>query len=203
MSSISTAEQVKQIIGEPLPVSIKKIYDHLNPRMVEFINASPLLILSTIDEHGFPTASPKGDHAGFVKVSSINELLIPERKGNRLAFSLRNIVNNPKVALLFMVPGTTESLRIHGTCELINNAQINDELASPTQKALLALKVTVSNAYFHCGKALLRSQTWQPETWREKIKVSFGTEIAENLPLGELNVEEFDQGVAGRYVSDL
>jgi PPOX class probable FMN-dependent enzyme len=203
MEILSTFEEVREIVGEPNPVANKKIYSSLNDRMTNFISLSPVMMLSTVDSDGFPTISPKGDEAGFVKVLDNKTLLIPELRGNKLAFSLSNIVNQNKVALIFLVPGTVESLRVHGTCRLIKGNEICKSLASKSHQALLVMEVKVANAYFHCGKAFLRSKTWQPDSWSEKLKISFGQEIAENIGENSEFVDTLDAGVKERYVTDL
>ena len=203
MKVLSTFEEVREIVGEPNPVASKKIYSFLNDRMTNFISLSPIMMLSTVDSDGFPTISPKGDEAGFVKVLDNNTLLIPELRGNKLAFSLSNIVQQNKVALIFLVPGTVESLRVHGTCRLLKGNEICKSLASKSHQALLVMEVKVTNAYFHCGKAFLRSKTWQPDSWSEKLKISFGQEIADNIGENSEFVETLDAGVKERYVTDL
>jgi len=203
MDELKSSADVREVIGEPNPVASKKIYPFLNDRMTHFISSSPLMMLSTVDNEGFPTISPKGDEAGFVQVVDQTTLLIPELRGNKLAFSLANIVERNKVALIFLVPGTVESLRIHGTCRLLTGDDICQSLASKSHNALFVMEVKVSNAYFHCGKALLRSKTWQPDSWSEKIKISFGQEIANNTGENADYVKAFDAGVNERYITDL
>lgn len=203
MIEINSEAQLREIIGSPNPMASKKIYHFLNPRMLDFIEKSPLLMLSTVDEFGFPTISPKGDKPGFVKIDKQGRLLIPELRGNKLAFSLNNILQHPQVALFLLVPGSMETLRIHGECKLVTGELICKKLASDSHNALLVLEVTVKNAYFHCAKALLRSQLWQSNTWPDPIKISFGKEIAENSGADEQFIKQVDEAVAGRYVSDL
>lgn len=203
MEVLSTFEKVREVVGEPNPVASKKIYSSLNDRMTNFVSLSPIMMLSTVDSDGFPTISPKGDEAGFVKVLDKNTLFIPELRGNKLAFSLSNIVQQNKVALIFLVPGTVESLRVHGTCRLLKGNEICKSLASKSHQALLVMEVKVTNAYFHCGKAFLRSKTWQPDSWSEKLKISFGQEIADNIGENSAFVETLDAGVKERYITDL
>ncbi|WP_413699368.1 pyridoxamine 5'-phosphate oxidase family protein [Psychromonas sp. KJ10-10] len=105
MIEIKSEQQLLEIIGTPAPMAVKKIYSFLNPRMLNFIKHSPLLMLSTVDELGFPTISPRGDKAGFVKVDNKGRILISELRGNKLAFSLNNILRRPQVALFLFVPG--------------------------------------------------------------------------------------------------
>ncbi len=200
---LESFEQVRDMLGEPNPLAAKKIYDKLNPRMQAFINTSPLVMLSTVDEMGFPTISPKGDEAGFVKVLDEHTLLLPELRGNKLAFSLQNILTtNNKVGLIFLRPGTMETLRVHGCCRL-RNTEPSDEGAGVTHRALMVLEITVDSAYFHCGKAFLRSQVWDVNTHLAPMKISFGTEIAENTGKDAAFVEQADAGVKERYKTDL
>ena len=203
MEELSNIEDIREIIGEPNPVTSKKIYSFLNDRMTDYISSSPIMMLSTVDSDGFPTISPKGDDAGFVRVSDKHTLLIPELRGNKLAFSLGNVVQQNKVALIFIVPGTVETLRVHGTCRLIKGNEICQTLVSKPHQALLVMEVKVTNAYFHCGKAFLRSKTWQPDSWSEKLKISFGQEIADNIGENSEFVEALDAGVKERYITDL
>lgn len=203
MRNIESVEQVRGVIGEPNPLAEKKIYGYINDRMQSFIETSPLLMLSTVDELGFPTISPKGDKPGFVQVKDSNTLLIPELKGNKLAFSLQNIVSsNNKVGLIFLRPGTVECLRAHGTCKLFEG-DICDEVSGHSHRALLVLEVSVTKAYFHCGKAFLRSKVWDSTSYLPPMKISFGREIADNTANNRQFIEEVDAGVQERYISDL
>ncbi|MFO6423441.1 pyridoxamine 5'-phosphate oxidase family protein [Motilimonas sp. KMU-193] len=171
--------------------------------MQAFISTSPLVMLSTVDDMGFPTISPKGDEAGFVKVRDDQTLLIPELRGNKLAFSLQNIVStNNKVGLIFLRPGTVETLRVHGRCKLVTG-DICEAVKGVTHRALMVLEIKVDSAYFHCGKAFLRSKVWDSQTHLPPMKISFGTEIAENTGKDAGFVEQADAGVKERYKTDL
>jgi PPOX class probable FMN-dependent enzyme len=203
MFEVKTERQLREIIGFPNPMASKKIYPFLNQRMLEFIGKSPLMMLSTIDQQGFPIISPKGDKPGFVQIDKKGRLLIPELRGNKLAFSLTNILKNPTVSLFFMVPGSLETLRIHGKCRLISDELLCKKLASNSHSALLVLEVSVENAYFHCAKALLRSQLWESKTWPDPIKISFGKEIAENSGADDQFIKQVDDAVASRYDNEL
>jgi len=203
MRNIRSVEEMRDRIGKPNPLAKKKIYEVLNDRMQAFIETSPLVMLSTVDEFGFPTISPKGDKPGFVKVQDKQTLLLPELRGNKLAFSLENIVtSNDKVGLIFLRPGTVESLRVHGICKLLEG-DICDTVSGHTHRAILVLEISVTNAYFHCGKAFLRSKAWDNTSYQMPVKISFGREIAENTDNDRKFIEEIDAGVQERYTSDL
>ncbi|HEX4987124.1 MAG TPA: MSMEG_1061 family FMN-dependent PPOX-type flavoprotein [Burkholderiales bacterium] len=203
MARIENTEALRNLLGTPSELVRQKIHARLNARAIEFIGKSPMLMLSTADAQGNATVSPKGDPAGFVHVEDDRTLLIPERKGNRLIFSLTNILANPAVGLIFLVPGTCETLRVQGTAELLDDAQLCDKVHARGAKALLVIRVRVTECYFHCAKAFLRGELWKPETWPEKMAISFGEEIAESGGLEHEAIAEFDRGVAGRYKTDL
>ncbi|MEO8005418.1 MAG: MSMEG_1061 family FMN-dependent PPOX-type flavoprotein [Betaproteobacteria bacterium] len=203
MARIENAEALRTLLGSPSDLVRRKIHSQLNARAVDFIGKSPMLMLSTADAHGNATVSPKGDPAGFVYVEDEQTLLIPERKGNKLIFSLTNILANPAVGLVFMVPGTCETLRVQGNAELLDDIALCEKVYARGAKALLVIRVRVTECYFHCAKAFLRSDLWNPETWPEKITISFGEEIAESGGMDRAIIDEFDRGVAGRYKTDL
>ncbi len=191
------------VIGETSPQARFKIHARLNRRAQEFIARSPMVLVATADAAGQPTVSPKGDLPGFVRIVDPATLLIPERKGNRLIFSLQNLLVNPRVGLIFLVPGTHETLRVGGEAELRDDSDLCEAFTSRGKRALLVTRVRVTECYFHCAKAFLRSALWKPETWPERMAISFGEEIAEENGLQGVSVEHFDAGVRGRYETDL
>ena len=203
MLRVRTVEALRKIIGSPNEQVPLKIHRELNARAIEFIGKSPMFMLATSDAAGRPTVSPKGDLPGFVQVEDNRTLLIPERKGNKLIFSLTHILENPHVGLIFLIPGTSESLRVQGTAELLDDSDLRATLAARGSPALLILRVTVTECYFHCAKAFLRSDLWKPETWPEKMAISFGEEIAESGGLRREAIAEFDRAVGERYQTDL
>ena len=203
MGRIETTAALRKLIGSPSELVPYKIHRELNPRAIEFIGKSPMLMLSTAGADGHATVSPKGDPAGFVHVKDSRTLLIPERKGNKLIFTLQNILANPKVGLIFLVPGTCETLRVQGTAELLDDAELCERLSMRGTKALLAIRICVSECYFHCAKAFLRSDLWKPATWQEEMTISFGAEIAGSGGMAPEAAQEFDRGVRDRYKTDL
>lgn len=203
MGRIETTAALRKLIGSPSELVPYKIHRELNPRAIEFIGKSPMLMLSTAGVDGHATVSPKGDPAGFVHVQDSRTLLIPERKGNKLIFTLQNILANPKVGLIFLVPGTCETLRVQGTAELLDDAELCERLSMRGNKALLAIRISVTECYFHCAKAFLRSDLWKPATWQEEMTISFGAEIAGSGGMAPEAAQEFDRGVRDRYKTDL
>ena len=185
---IDTTERLRALIGEPSPGVELKLYDALSDEARTFIARSPFLVLSTADRDGRLDASPKGDLPGFVLVEDDHTIVVPDRPGNRLAYGLVNIVVNPHVGILFMIPGTTETLRINGSAELRSDPELLEQLAARGKPAVLAIRVTVEECFFHCSKAFIRSNLWKPDTWPEKQKISFGKMFAQRIDAGDPNL---------------
>ena len=171
---ITTIEQLRTKIGSPHTSTETKKYKVLNEEALEFIETSPFLVMTTSSSANNLDASPKGDQPGFVIAEDNKTLLIPDRPGNKLADGHLNILDNPTVGLIFFVPNTRETLRINGSAELIDDVDVLKRLAARGRPALLATRVKIEECFFHCGKALIRSKLWQPDSWPEKGNVSFG-----------------------------
>ena len=171
---ITTIEQLRTKIGSPHTSTETKKYKVLNEEALEFIETSPFLVMTTSSSANNLDASPKGDQPGFVIAEDNKTLLIPDRPGNKLADGHLNILDNPTVGLIFFVPNTRETLRINGSAELLDDDDVLDGLAARGRPALLATRVKIEECFFHCGKALIRSKLWEPETWPAKGNVSFG-----------------------------
>ena len=200
---IETVAQLQALIGEPSSMTPKKLFAALDEAAMDFIRRSPFLVLATADAEGNEDASPKGDGPGFVAVEDEHTLLIPERKGNRLMFSLRNILANPNVGIIFLVPGTDETFRVNGTAELSGDPEMVVRLSARGAPALLAIRVTVRECFFHCAKAFIRSQLWKPETWSERQKISFGKILTRQIGGGEKLAEQVDRAVEQDYKNNL
>jgi hypothetical protein len=170
---------------------------------MDFIRRSPFLVLATADAQSNEDASPKGDGPGFVMIEDARTLLIPERKGNRLMFSLRNILANPHVGIIFLVPGTDETFRVNGTAELSADPDLLGRLSARGAPALLAIRVTVRECFFHCAKAFIRSQLWKPETWAERHKISFGKILSAKVGGGEELAQQVDRAIEQDYKNNL
>src|SRR5262245_47851950 len=134
-NTLTTLEQVRAIIGPERPVVRNKLFQYLDTQALAFIERAPLVLLATTSADGMPDVSPKGDGPGFVAIEDDRTLLIPDRKGNTLIFGLQNILANPRVALLFLVPGTEETLRVHGSAELTAEPAILGRLTARGQPA--------------------------------------------------------------------
>ncbi len=200
---ITTVEQLRAIFGHPAPMTPRKLLGALDDTAVEFIARSPFLVLGTADAAGNQDVSPKGDAPGFVAVEDRNTLLIPDRRGNKLLFTFQNILANPRVAMIFMVPGTEETLRVNGTAELSADPALLERLAARGAPAQLVIRVSVRECFFHCAKAFLRSQLWEPASWGERISFSWGKYLAAKAGAGEEIAHKIDQAVERDYKSNL
>jgi uncharacterized protein len=201
--SITSLEALRAIIGEPSPVVQMKLWQTLEPAARAFIARSPFVALATSDASGAIDVSPKGDEPGFVVVEDERTLLVPDRRGNKLVMGLQNVLANPRVGLLFFVPGTNETLRVNGRAELTADPAVCARLAVRGQPAQLAIRVTVDECFFHCGKAFLRAGLWEPETWPADVRVSFGKMLAPKFGGGEALEKQIDAAIEDDYRTNL
>jgi PPOX class probable FMN-dependent enzyme len=193
---VTRVEELQELVGgDPHPVVPLKLFDSLEPRALEFIGRSPFLLLSTSDRTGRQDVSPKGDAPGFVWVENDKTLWIPDRPGNKLAFGHKNILENPHVGLLFLIPGTEETLRVNGTAELHADAELLGQLAARGRPAVLAVRVAVEECFFHCAKAFKRAKLWKPDIWPERFRISFGELLAPRMGGGAAEVRMIDEAV--------
>ncbi|MGH7287207.1 MAG: MSMEG_1061 family FMN-dependent PPOX-type flavoprotein [Myxococcota bacterium] len=200
---LANLEQVRAIIGPEVPAIKAKFFPALEEASSAFIRHSPLLLLATVDRDGHPDVSPKGDGPGFVAIEDEHTLLIPERKGNKLIQGLQNILATGRIALVFLVPGTEETLRVHGKAELTADPALLARLEARGQPALLAIRVQVEQVFFHCAKAFKRSRLWQPDTWPVKLRISFGALLARKLGAGADAASRIDAAVEEDYRTGL
>ncbi|MCM6772668.1 pyridoxamine 5'-phosphate oxidase family protein [Nocardia sp. CDC159] len=165
MSEITTATELRALLGEVHPRAANKERTALHPRDRDWIATSPFIVLATSDADGNCDASPKGDPAGFVRVLDDHTLAIPERPGNRRADGYLNILANPHVGVIFLIPGRNETLRINGRARLVSDAPYFDDMIVKGHRPILAVEVAIEQIFFHCAKAFLRSSLWRPEGW--------------------------------------
>lgn len=201
--SITSVDQLRELVGDTTPGLELKNTAELTEFAVDFIGKSPFLVLSTSDAEGRLDASPKGDEPGFVRVLDPKTLLVPDRPGNRLVYGHLNVLANPHVGLLFMIPGTTETLRINGRATLTQDPELLESLASRGKPAILALRVEVEECFFHCAKAFIRSKLWKPDSWLPKQKISFGAMFAKSTGGDEQMAEAIDAQVEADYRDNL
>jgi uncharacterized protein len=165
VTEITSEEELRDLLGAPLPRAVAKERVRLHDRDREWLAASPFCLIATSDATGACDVSPKGDPPGFTHVIDDVTIAIPDRPGNRRADGFRNILVNPHVGLVHLVPGRGETLRINGRATLVRDAPFFDEMIVKGHRPHLAIVVQIEQIFFHCAKAFLRSALWRPETW--------------------------------------
>lgn len=166
--NITTIEELYSVYKQPAERAVQKEIPKLDQHCRNFIALSPFLVLSTDGSDGTADASPRGDAPGFVTVLDDNTLAIPDRPGNNRLDSLLNILRNPAVGMIFLVPGINETLRINGTATISLDPELMEAHAVDGKLPRSVLLVKVTSAYMHCAKALIRSKLWDPETKVER-----------------------------------
>jgi PPOX class probable FMN-dependent enzyme len=195
---ISTEAALRSTLGEPTDVVKVKISDRLNDLTRQFVERSPFLCLATSGVDGTCDVSPRGDPAGFVRILDERTLLLPDRPGNRLADSLRNVLENPNVGLLFIVPGVTDTLRINGRASIVTDSALLDACAVEGKVPKLALRIEIDQVYTHCSKAFLRSQLWDPERFVARHELPSPGELLCSVG-ADVDAETYDAERAERY----
>lgn len=163
MTDLTTAEAVRAHYGEPTEIVLRKEITAIDKYCREFIAASPFVVLATSDGKGRCDATPRGDPPGSVRVVDAKTLLIPDRKGNNRVDALMNIAENPHAGLLFVVPGKTETLRVNGRASITIDPKILALLKENGKLPCSVIRLEVEEVYFQCGKALIRSDLWNPD----------------------------------------
>lgn len=170
MAVLKSVEQLRKIYGRPQERSAAKEIAFLNEPYQAFVKASPLVILASSGVGGID-CSPKGDVPGFVRIVDARTLAIPDRPGNNRIDNLENIVGDPRVSLLFIVPGIGETLRVNGRAEISNDAALLESFAVDGKRPRTVIIVSIEAAYFHCSRALVRSQLWNPAKFVDRSAV--------------------------------
>lgn len=165
-STISSQNQLRKLMGEPIhPIVVNKSLAVLDRHCRTFIARSPFILVATTDVGGRMDVSPKGDPAGFVRVLDDHTLAIPDRPGNQRFDTLRNLIDNPRVGLIFLIPGKRETLRVSGSAQVVTDQALRDTMTVSGKAPALAIVVNVEEAFFHCSKCVIRSKLWQPSEW--------------------------------------
>jgi uncharacterized protein len=196
---ISSEAELRALIGTPTETVLMKISDRLNPLTRQFIERSPFLCLATSLPNGGLDVSPKGDPAGFVRILDDRTLLLPDRPGNRLADSLTNLLHDPRVALLFLIPGVTDMFRVNGTAVITDDHDLLAPSAVEGRVPKLGIMITVQEVYTHCSKAALRSQIWDPQTFVDRGELPSGGEILRSLSDANFDAATYDEERGERY----
>ena len=166
MEDITTEAELRELLGRPLPHVAAKERPELDEADRMWLAASPFCLVATSDRDGRCDVSPKGDPPGFTVVLDDRTIALPERAGNRRADGFTNILANPHVGLLYLLPGRGDTLRINGRARLVRDPELLDRMTVRGSRPVMAVVVEIEQVFFHCAKAFLRSALWEPETWQ-------------------------------------
>jgi len=197
---IQNETALREIIGgSPNDVVVSKIADHLNPLTRQFVERSPFVCVATARPDGGLDVSPRGDPAGFVRILDERRLLIPDRPGNRIADTLTNLLEDSRVALLFLIPGVGDSFRVNGRATIVEDPELLAASAVDGKIPKLGIVVDVEEAYTQCSNALIRSDLWNPERHIEREDLPSSGEILRSLNDPDFDAERYDRERAERY----
>jgi uncharacterized protein len=194
---VTDVETLERLYGAPSGAAVEKEIDYLHPHYQRLIAASPFFVLATGGPEGMDT-SPRGDAPGFVAVEDEKTLLIPDRRGNNRIDSLRNIIANPHVALLFLIPGVGETLRVNGRAEISTDPALLERFGVDGKLPRSVLVVHVDTVFFQCARAIFRSKLWDPSRHLERSNLpSLGT-IVSDITRGRFDGKDYDTGLYER-----
>ena len=201
-SEIASLAELHALYGEPVPTAITKEVSQITSRQRDFIEASPFAILATAGPEGLD-CSPRGDPAGFARVPDEHTVLMPDRRGNNRLDSLRNIVRDGRIGVLFLIPGITMTLRINGCARLLTDDGLRASFAMGDKLPATVIEITAETIYTQCPKALVRSKIWDPETFLSPTDVPTSGQIMEQITNGEIDGEAYDAAYPERLRSTI
>jgi PPOX class probable FMN-dependent enzyme len=199
---VTTMAQLEAMYAQPMETSLLKELDHIGPHYRALIEASPFVALATSGPEGLD-CSPRGDTAGFVRIKDEKTLLIPDRRGNNRIDSLRNIIRDPRVALLFLIPGMSETMRVNGRAAISTDPELLESFKVDGKVPRCVIVVTVERAYFQCAKAIVRSKLWDPATRIERAKLPSTGAMVAALTKGKVDAETYDREAPARIKAQL
>jgi uncharacterized protein len=196
---INDEAQLRDVIGPAKPAALLKLADHLTPLSRQFIERSPFVCIATARPDGGLDVSPRGDPPGFVRVLDERTLLMPERPGNRIADTLTNLLSDPRIAMLFLIPGIGDTFRVNGVAEIVEDETLLARSAVEGKVPKLGLLVSIREAYTQCPKAMIRSDLWNPEHHIERSELPSSGQILRSLRGEDFDADDYDRDRAARY----
>jgi PPOX class probable FMN-dependent enzyme len=193
MTTITTLEDLEALYAPaPVAASMVKVMDHITPDYRALIEASPFVALATIGPEGLD-CSPRGDKPGFIRVADPKTLILPDRRGNNRIDSLRNVIRDPRVALLFLIPGSGTTFRVNGRAVISADAALLDSFTIDGKAPRTAMIVTVEEAYFQCARAIVRSGLWKAEAQVDPKSIPSPGAMLAAVTAGEVGGEVYDR----------
>jgi PPOX class probable FMN-dependent enzyme len=202
VDEITTEAELRAVIGEPLPRVATKDRPVLDEIDRQWLARSPFCLVATSAADGSCDVSPKGDPPGFTVVLDDRTIALPERAGNRRADGFRNILSNPHVGLIYLLPGRDDTFRVQGRARLVRDADLLDRMVVRGSRPLLAMVVEIETVFYHCAKAFLRSSLWDPATW-DAGDVPTRPQIAQRQERPDASLEELERYYGEGYRAGL
>ena len=199
---ITSAAQLEDLLGTPTPAAANKVRRELAPLDRDWLAASTLCFVATSNARGDLDVSPKGDPTGFAMVLDDTTVALPERPGNRRVDGFHNILENPHVGLIFLIPGRGDTLRINGTARLVTDAPWFDDMVVRGNRPILATVVDIDEVFYHCSKAFLRSKAWDADSWQPDAAPRRAV-IAKTLERPEADLGELDTYYGPSYADNI
>ncbi|MFZ1881564.1 MAG: pyridoxamine 5'-phosphate oxidase family protein [Gaiellaceae bacterium] len=197
--TIASEWELREVIGSPSELVAGKIADRLNHLIRQFVERSPFVCVATTRPDGGLDVSPRGDPPGFARILDERSLLLPERPGNRIADTLTNLLHDPRIGLLFLIPGVGDSLRVNGRAVIVDDPELLAESTVDGKVPRLGILVSIEEAYTQCSKAIIRSDLWNPERHIDRSELPSSGAILKAISDPELDLEQYDRERAGRY----
>jgi PPOX class probable FMN-dependent enzyme len=197
--TISTESELREVIGSPSELVAGKIADRLNHLIRQFVERSPVVCVATTRPDGGLDVSPRGDPPGFARILDEGTLLLPERPGNRIADTLTNLLHDPRIGLLFLIPGVGDSLRVNGNAVIVDDPELLAESEVDGKVPRLGILVSIEEAYTQCSKAIIRSDLWNPERHIDRSELPSSGAILKAISDPELDLEQYERERAERY----
>ncbi len=197
--TISTESELREVIGSPSELVAGKIADRLNHLIRQFVERSPFVCVATTRPDGGLDVSPRGDPPGFARILDEGTLLLPERPGNRIADTLTNLLHDPRIGLLFLIPGVGDSLRVNGNAVIVDDPELLAESEVDGKVPRLGILVSIEEAYTQCSKAIIRSDLWNPERHIDRSELPSSGAILKAISDPELDLEQYERERAERY----
>jgi PPOX class probable FMN-dependent enzyme len=197
---ITDEAELRAIIGAPASLTTAKISDCLNELTRSFIDVSPFVCVATARPGGGIDVSPRGDPPGFVRILDERTLLLPERPGNKIADSLTNLLHDPRIGLLFLIPGVGDTFRVNGTAQIVEDSELLAASAVNGRAPRLGIRVHIQEAYTQCSKAVIRSELWNPAHHIERAALPSSGAILRRLKAApDFDPDRYDRERAARY----
>ena len=198
----TNAEELTERFGDPNQLAVEHKLPFIDEAATRFLEQCPFVIVSTADAQGRCDASPKGDPPGFINIADKHTIHLPDRAGNKMFQSINNILENPHVGLLFLIPGEEWTMRINGHARITDEPELLEKLSARGRPAQLAIEVKVEECYFHCPKSFKRAELWNADKFHEYDGDSWGTILAERTKMSQEQAQELD-GMLKEAVKDL